>query len=208
MDRFYLDNRDPYAYIQIMVGLCIFAAGIVSILKSNLGMGPWSVFHVGLTNQLPLTLGRITQIVGFIIIVFSFFLHIYPGIGTILNMVFIGVFIDLVNPYVPFMHDYFSQAALLVCSILLMGIGSGLYINANLGAGPRDSLMLGLSKKTGKSIRVVRSSMEISVLIVGFFLGGPVGVGTVAFALAIGPSVQLFLRIIPERGKMKNHNHS
>jgi len=201
MDKFHLENRDPYAYIQIMIGLFALAVGIVSLLKSNLGMGPWSVFHVGVTHHLPITLGRVTQIVGLIIIVFSLLLEIYPGMGTLLNVVFIGVFIDLINPYFPFMEHYFTQGASLVVGIVLIGIGSGLYINANLGAGPRDSLMLGLHKKTGKSIRLVRNSIEVTVLVVGFFLGGPVGVGTVVFALAIGPSVQFFLRIIPERGK-------
>lgn len=199
VDKFYLSNRDPLAYIQLMVGLFLLAAGIVSILKSNLGMGPWSVFHVGVTNHLPLTLGRVTQIVGFAIIVGSLFLGIYPGVGTVLNMFFVGVFIDLVNPLVPPMEDLLFQAALLLCGITLIGLGSGLYINANLGAGPRDGLMLGLHKKTGKSIRLVRNSMEITVLVTGFFLGGPVGVGTVAFALAVGPSVQFFLKMIPER---------
>ena len=199
VDRFCLNNRDPLAYIQLMVGLFFLAAGIVSILKSNLGMGPWSVFHVGVTNHFPLTLGRVTQIVGFAIIMGSLFLGIYPGIGTVLNMFFVGVFIDLINPLIPPMEDLLFQAALLFCGIALIGLGSGLYINANLGAGPRDGLMLGLHKKTGKSIRLVRNSMEITVLVTGFFLGGPVGVGTVAFALAVGPSVQFFLKKIPER---------
>lgn len=203
MNQFHLDNRDPLAYLQIMVGLFLFATGIVSILKANLGMGPWDVFHVGITHHVPLTLGRINQIVGFTIIIVSMLLGIYPGLGTILNMIFIGLFIDVINPYVPFMDTLLSQAALLVCSILLIGIASGLYINANLGAGPRDSLMLGLSRKTGKSIRVVRSAMEITVVVVGFFLGGPVGVGTVAFAFGVGPSVQFFLKIVPKRGSQK-----
>jgi len=201
MDRFYLKNHDPLAYIQIMTGLFLFAVSIVTILKSNLGMGPWDVFHVGVTNHLPLTLGRVSQIVGLLIIVGSLFLNIYPGIGTILNMFFIGFFVDLINPHIPFMHDLLYQIAFLACGIILMGLGSGLYINANLGAGPRDGLMLGLHKKTGRSIRLIRNSMEITVIITGFFLGGPVGVGTVAFALAIGPSVQFFLKVIPERGK-------
>jgi len=200
MNKFYLNNRDPYAYIQLIIGLFVFAVGIVSMLKSNLGMGPWSVFHVGITNHLPLTLGRVSQIVGLIVILFSLFFRIYPGIGTVLNMIVIGFFIDLINPYVPSMYNYFSQITMLALGIILIGIGSGLYINANLGAGPRDGLMLGLSKKTGKSIRLIRNSMEITVLITGFFLGGPVGVGTVAFALAIGFSVQFFLKLIPDKG--------
>jgi uncharacterized membrane protein YczE len=200
MDKFYLSNRDPLAYIQIMIGLFIFAGGIVSLLKSNLGMGPWSVFHVGITNHIPLTLGRVSQAVGLLIIVGSLFLNIYPGVGTILNMISVGFFIDLINPYIPFMDELLYQMGFVGLGIVFMGLGSGLYINANLGAGPRDGLMLGLHKKTGRSIRFIRNSMEITVLIVGFFLGGPVGVGTVGFALAIGPSVQFFLKLIPERG--------
>lgn len=200
MDKFHLSNRDPYAYIQLIIGLFVFAAGIVLMLKANLGMAPWSVFHVGITNHFPLTLGRVSQIVGLIVILFSLFFKIFPGIGTLFNMIVIGFFIDLINPHVPSIHNHFSQITMLALGIILIGIGSGLYINAKLGAGPRDGLMLGLSKKTGKSIRLIRNSMEITVLIIGFFLGGPVGVGTAVFALAIGPSVQFFLKLIPERG--------
>jgi uncharacterized membrane protein YczE len=207
MDRFYLENRDPYAYLQLMIGLFFLAAGIVFILKSNLGMGPWSVFHVGITHHLPVTLGRVTQIVGLIVIIFSFLLNIYPGIGTILNMVFVGVFIDVVNPYVPPVDTHVHQITLLGCGIILVGLATGLYINANLGAGPRDGLMLGLSRKTGRSIRLVRNSIEVTVLCGGFILGGPVGVGTVVFALAIGPAVHFFLDIVPERGTTSPNHH-
>lgn len=200
MRTFYLDNRDPLAYVQILVGLFIFASGVVFLLKSNLGMGPWNVFHVGITTQVPLTMGRVTQIVGLVIIIVSIFLGMYPGIGTILNMIFIGLFVDIMNPVIPLGSNIFIQILMLGAGITLIGMGSGLYINSNLGAGPRDSLMLGLSEKTGRSIRLVRNSMEITVLVLGFFLGGPVGVGTVAFALAIGPLVQGFMNVIPERG--------
>jgi uncharacterized membrane protein YczE len=200
METFHLDNRDPLAYIQIMGGFLFFAAGVVSLLKADLGMSPWGVFHVGVTHHLPLTLGRISQLVGLAIIIFSLLLGIYPGIGTVLNMFFIGLFIDLINPYVPYVTGHLSQAVMVGIGVLLVGIGSGLYINANLGAGPRDGLMLGLSKKTGKSIRLIRNSIEISVLVIGFFLGGPVGLGTVVFALTIGPAVQFFMKIVPEKG--------
>lgn len=200
MNRFHLENRDPLAYVQIMVGLFVFATGIVSILKANLGMGPWDVFHVGVTHHIPLTLGRVNQIVGLSIILLSAFLSIYPGVGTVLNMFFIGFFIDLLNPFIPSADALPLQVLFLAVGVTLIGIGSGLYINASLGAGPRDSLMLGLSRKTGKSIRLVRNSMEITVLTIGYFLGGPVGVGTVVFALAIGPSVHFFLKLVPKRG--------
>jgi uncharacterized membrane protein YczE len=152
------------------------------------------------TNYLPLTLGRVTQITGLMIIIVSFLLGIYPGIGTILNMILLGFFVDLINPFVLSIHQIPLQFLFLAIGITLVGIGSGLYINSNLGAGPRDSLMLGLTNKTGKSIRIIRASMEISVLATGFFLKGPVGIGTVAFALGIGPAVQFFLKITPKQG--------
>ena len=200
MHRFHLETRDPRPYLQITFGLFVFAVGIVLILKSNLGMGPWDVFHVGITHYLPLTLGRVTQITGLIIIILSFLLGIYPGIGTILNMILLGFFVDLTNPCVPSTHHLPLQCLFLGTGIMLVGIGSGLYINSNLGTGPRDSLMLGLTTRTGKSIRFIRASMEICVLTTGFFLQGPVGIGTVAFALGIGPAVQFFMKITPKQG--------
>jgi uncharacterized membrane protein YczE len=199
MDTCHLKNRDPYAYIQLMVGLLALAFGIVFILKSGLGMNPWNVFHVGITLHLPLTLGRVIQIVGLFLIVISFFLGVSPGVGTLLCMIFVGIFVDVINPWIPPMNSYVYQGVLLLLGILCIGLGTGLYINSNLGAGPRDSLMLALHKKTKKSIQLVRNSIEITVLITGFILGGPFGVGTIAFALGIGPVVQFFLKVVPKR---------
>jgi uncharacterized membrane protein YczE len=172
-----LDNKDPYAYLQVMVGFVVIALGIVSMFKANFGMNPWGVFHVGVTNHIPLTLGRASQLVGLAIIGVSFFLGIRPGIGTVLNMFFIGLFIDLINPYVPSAGGYLAQIFMLVAGVAFVGIGSGLYMNANLGAGPRDGLMLGLSTRMGMSIRIIRNIIELFVLTAGFFLGGPAGVG-------------------------------
>ena len=198
MNKFYLSNRDPYAYIQLIIGLFVFPAGSSSCLRL---IWEWlrGVCFMGDHEQFSVNAGKsISDRRTYCNPLFTFF-KIYPGIGTLFNMIVIGFFIDLINPHVPSMHNHFSQIAMLALGIILIGIGSGLYINANLGAGPRDGLMLGLSKKTGKSIRLIRNSMEIMILVTGFFLGGPVGVGTVAFALAIGPSVQFF-KLIPEKG--------
>jgi uncharacterized membrane protein YczE len=186
--------------VQLIIGLFLLALGIVRILKSNLGMSPWNVFHVGTINYLPLSLGRITQITGVILIILSFFLGVYPGTGTILNMILVGFFIDVVNPFVAVIHRLPFRFLSLSTGIMLIALGTGLYINSNLGAGPRDSLMLGLIKKTEKSVRFIRASIEITVLVIGFLLGGPVGIGTVVFSLSIGPSVQFFLKITPKQG--------
>lgn len=196
---YHIKNSTPLAYVQLMMGLWALAAGIVFILKSNLGVTPWNVFHVGVTYHVPVTLGRVIQVVGLILIVVSLGMGRYPGVGTVLNMIFVGIFVDILNPWVPPMNYYIYQGILLLLGIFCIGLGTGLYINSNLGAGPRDSLMMVLHKKTGKSIRLVRNSIEITVLITGVILGGPFGIGTIAFALGIGPVVQVFLKIIPER---------
>lgn len=201
MDHFHREKHTLFSYSQLISGLFLLALGIVCILKSDLGMSPWNVFHMGTINYLPLSLGRITQITGFILIILSYFLGIMPGIGTMLNMILIGVFIDFLTPFFSSIDLLPFRFVFLATGIVLIAIGTGLYINSDLGAGPRDSLMLGLSKKTGKSIRFIRASIEITVLIIGFLLGGPVGIGTVAFSLSIGPSVQFFLKIIPKQGR-------
>jgi uncharacterized membrane protein YczE len=199
MDGFSLQKHRPASYFQLIIGLFLLALGIICILKSNLGMSPWNVFHMGTINYLPLSLGRVTQITGIILIILSFFLGVSPGTGTILNMILVGFFIDLVNPFMAVVHHLPFRLLFLATGIMLIALGTGLYINSNLGAGPRDSLMLGLTKKTGKSVRFIRACIEITVLIIGFLLGGPVGIGTVAFSLSIGPSVQFFLKIIPKQ---------
>jgi len=199
MNKFRLNIRDLYSYPQIVLGFFLIASGKVFMLKANLGMSPWGVFEVGVTHYLPITLGRVNQIVSLCLIIFSLFLHIYPWIGTLLCMFFVGFFIDIANLFVPTTNFFVYQIIMVACGVLLVGMGIGMYVNANLGAGPRDGLMLGLSKKTGKSIRMIRAMIEITVLVTGFLLGGPVGIGTVAFALAIGPTVQFFLNFFPKR---------
>ncbi|MBU7041028.1 MAG: membrane protein [Theionarchaea archaeon] len=169
------------------------------MLKANLGVGPWSVFYIGVSTRLPLTLGRAIQVGGLFMILLALLLKTYPGIGTILHMFFMGFFIDLINPLIPEIHFLANQVAVLACGTVIFSIGSALYINADHGVGPKDSMVLGICKKTGRSIRLIYNAMEIMALSVGYFLGGPVGIGTIAVALSVGPIIQFFLKFLPEK---------
>lgn len=194
-----IQNHAIYSYPQLMVGIFLISLGIVLMLKANLGMGPWSVFYLGVSNHLPLTFGRAIQAGGFFMIILAFFLKVYPGIGTVLHMFFMGFFVDLIGPIVPILHSLAYQVAILACGTIIFSIGVALYISADQGVGPKDSLVLGICKKTKRSIRLIYNSMEVMALTVGFFLGGPVGIGTIAIALAVGPVIQFFLEFFPGR---------
>jgi uncharacterized membrane protein YczE len=182
-------------YTSLVGGLFLFAVGIVALLESRLGLSPWDVFSQGLAKTTPLTFGTASIAIGLVVLVGAWKLGARLGRGTIANAVLIGLFIEaLVHvPAVDGLSDSSLgvRVALLVVGIGLMGPASALYIGANMGAGPRDSLMLVLARRTGARIGVVRTAMEATVVVIGFLLGGTVGVGTLAFALLIGPSVEL-----------------
>ena len=170
------------------------------MLRAHIGLDPWSALHEGLSKHTGLPFGRVTQLVGLLIIVFSFFaLHQRPGLGTALNMLLVGPWIDFFEaqrwlPSIP-AGAWVPGVLTFVAGVVLTGLAIGLYITARFGAGPRDDLVLGSALKLGQSIRLTRGALELSVLILGFLLGGSVGVGTVLFALLIGPVMQFFLRV-------------
>jgi len=165
------------------------------MINGALGVAPWDVFHLGLETYIPLTLGQTMQATGLVLIIISYFMGVKPNLGTLLNMIFIGVFFDLIV----FMGFTFSPEILAVRILFFLvgsfiyGFGSGMYISANWGPGPRDSLMVALNQKTGIRIGYVRGSIEITVLGVGFLLGGPIGIGTVVFSIFIGFLVEFGL---------------
>jgi uncharacterized membrane protein YczE len=179
------------------VGLCLFGLGIALMLGANIGLDPWSSFHQGTVLQTGLSFGRVTQSIGLILIVVSFAaFRERPGIGTLFNMAVVGPWIDLFRKF-----DWFPQAegwawgiGQFMAGVGLMGLASGLYISARFGAGPRDAFTLGLSRRIGRSIRATRIGLEIIVLSAGWLLGGPIGLGTVLFALSMGPLMQASLR--------------
>lgn len=183
--------------LAIMVfGLFIFSVGLVLNVRANLGLGPWNVFHYGLTLITPLTFGQVSIAVGFCMIVISLVLGIRPGVATFANMFLVGIFIDLTMPWIPDLYEPLYQYPVLIGGILIMGIGTAVYIKVGLGAGPRDSFMLGLTTRLGWRVGVIRSLIEGTVLVLGYLMGGPVGIGTVVFVLCIGPSVELFFRLL------------
>jgi uncharacterized membrane protein YczE len=167
-------------------------AGIGLMAGADLGLGPWDVLHQGLAERTGLTLGLLNILVGAAVLALWVPLRIRPGIGTVLNVVIIGLVVDATLALLPALESLPVQVAAMVGGVVLMGVGSGLYIGAGLGPGPRDGLMTGLAAR-GHSVRSVRTALEVTVLVLGWLLGGTVGVGTVVLAVAIGPLVQACL---------------
>ncbi len=173
-------------------GLFFFALGIALFFRSQLGTGPWDVLHGGLSKRSGLPVGLVINIVGLIVLPLWIPLKVRIGLGTVLNALLIGVFLDIVKPRLHDAHAPWLQVLLAVLGVLIIGIGSGLYIGAGLGTGPRDGIMVGLSR-LGLSVRAARTLVEAVTLAVGWLLGGKLGVGTIIFLIGIGPIVQLAL---------------
>ncbi len=178
-------------------GLFLFSTGIVANLQAGLGMMPWGVLNVGLEKLTPFTLGEVSQVVGLAILLLGWLLGFPPGLGTFANMYVIGVFIDwiLASGLIPLQETLVWQLVLLFLSVAFLGVGTLLYIRVRLGAGPRDGLMMGLVKKTGRPVSAIRGAIEITVLVVGYLIGGPVGIGTLISAVTVGYSVQLAFKL-------------
>jgi len=193
---------------SLYFGLFLFAAGAVTNLYSGLGMSPWGVFHVGLSGNSGLTLGQVSQLVGLAVLLLGWGLGFPPGWGTVSNMFFIGWFTDRIMEWglVPKPTDVVGQYALLLLSVVLLGIGSLFYMRVQLGAGPRDGLMVGLVRRLNQPVGLVRGGIEVTVLILGYLLGGPVCIGTVITSLTIGYSVQYAFKLGKFEGKSPQMN--
>lgn len=183
----------------LVAGLWCFALGIVLTLQSGLGLGPWDVFHQGAAARVGLSFGRTSIVVGFVVLLLAWWLGLRPGIATVLNMILVGAFIDLIVAFglVPDFagRPWLTRLAVDVAGVLVVGIGTAFYIKADLGAGPRDGLMLVLAQRAGGRVALVRAALEVTVSIVGWFLGGTLGLGTLVFAFGIGPAVALAFRL-------------
>lgn len=177
---------------RLIAGLVACGTGLALMVLGDLGLGPWEVLHQGLSRRSGIPIGTMGILVGVVVLLGWLPLRQRPGVGTVCNVVLIGVTIDVVLAVAPEPDGLLSRWACLLVGVLLVGVGSGLYIGAGLGPGPRDGLMTGLAAR-GHSLRLVRTGIELSALVAGWALGGTVGVGTVLFAFAIGPLVQLFL---------------
>jgi uncharacterized membrane protein YczE len=183
----------PRRLLQLYAGLVLFAFGEVLILRAALGVIPWDVLHQGLVNHFGLTIGQWSIIVGAIVLLGWIPLRERPGLGTVSNVLVIGFFVDVFLGVVDAPEAMWLRIAFLLLGIVLNGIATAAYIGALLGPGPRDGLMTGLVRRTGGSVRVIRTGIEVVVVIVGWLLGGNLGLGTIAFALLIGPVVHVAL---------------
>ena len=183
-------------FFFLSLGLTLFGLGEGLLIVSASGASPWSVLAQGLYLNIGFSIGLITILISIIVLLLWFPLKQKPGIGTILNALIIGLMIDVCIRYVPTPENFISQILLGGFAVLTVGIGGGIYLVANLGAGPRDGLMIRLQKKTNCPIASVRAALEISVMSIGWYLGGTVGVGTLLFAFGIGPCVALGLFLV------------
>lgn len=181
--------------MRLAVGLWLFGTGEGLVVASRLGNSPWTVFADGISRQTPLSVGLATVALSFVVLLAWIPLRVRPGLGTIANALVVGVAIDatlaLLGP-----ASLGVRIVELIGGIAIVGVGSGLYIGAALGAGPRDGLMLGLHRRTGRPVAPLRAGIEVAALTIGAILGGRVGIGTVAFAVLIGPAVALALSVL------------
>ncbi len=186
----------------LLLGLVTFGLGIALMAQAGLGLGPWEAFHQGLGRLTGLELGTVSVVLGLPILLLWWPLGERPGIGTVLNVLVIGTSTNLGIAVLPAAVGWPAQLAMMFGGVVTIGIASGLYLGADLGAGPRDGLMTGIHHRFGWSIRRSRTLIELSVLGAGYLLGGTIGVGTLVFALGIGPLVQLFLTIFDRDGRV------
>ncbi|WP_093658164.1 membrane protein YczE [Streptomyces wuyuanensis] len=192
----------PRRLLQLYAGLALYGASSALLVRAGLGLEPWGVLHQGLAGRTGLTIGVVSIIVGAVVLLLWIPIRQKPGLGTVSNVFVIGIAMDGTLAVVPDVRGLGLQIPLMAAGIVLNGAATGLYISARFGPGPRDGLMTGLNRLTGRSIRLVRTAIEVAVVATGFLLGGTVGAGTVVYALSIGPLAQLFLRLfaIPSDG--------
>jgi len=183
-------------FFFLCFGLSLFGLGEGLLIVSFTGASPWSVLAQGISLNVNLSIGTITLLISIAVLILWIPLGQKPGMGTIFNALIIAIMIDLCIKYVPTPSNYFHQLLLAIISVIMVGIGGGIYLVSNLGAGPRDGLMIGLQKLTNFPIAVVRATLEISVVSIGWYLGGTVGIGTLLFAFGIGPCVALGLYLV------------
>lgn len=202
-------TKFPIRLIRMVAGLFFFAVGIVMTINANIGLAPWDVFHQGLSNVLGITMGQASIMVGAAVVAVDYLLGEKIGIGTLGNMVLIGLFIDflMLNNLIPQMQMFWTGVIQMVIGLFVIGVASFLYIGAGMGCGPRDGLMVALLKKTGRSVSLVRGVLEGGALVLGWLLGGTAGVGTVITAFLTGPMVQLAFKVLRFDVKAVRHTY-
>tara|TARA_X000000368_G_C22899876_1_gene653613 strand:- start:149 stop:811 length:663 start_codon:yes stop_codon:yes gene_type:complete len=196
-------SKDPLNFqpkfktvLYLVLGLILFAIGETLLITANQGVSPWTVLAQGISFQTNLSIGVTTFIVSVLVLVLWYPLSQKPGLGTILNIILISIVIDLTIPFLPYPESFSLQIIQCVAAVFIVGIGSGFYLTANLGPGPRDGLMTGLQNLTNQPIALIRTIIEVSAVGVGYYLGGIVGIGTLLFAFGIGPALSFGIFIV------------
>jgi uncharacterized membrane protein YczE len=196
---------------RLMVGLTLYGFTMALMVQAGLGLDPWDVFHQGLTRHVPLSFGQVVIVVGAIVLLLWIPLRQRPGVGTISNVVIIGLAADAGIALVAVPETLWGRSALMIAGVVGNALAGALYIGARMGPGPRDGIWVAMVERTGWSIRAVRTVIELTVLGTGYLLGGTVGIGTVLYALAIGPLIQVFLELLPkhegQRGGQGSQDH-
>ncbi|WP_175409500.1 YitT family protein [Streptomyces sp. TRM64462] len=199
-------RRHPHRHLtrrllQLFGGLVLYGVSSALLVRSGLGLEPWNVLHQGLSELTGLSMGLVLTIVGATVLLLWIPLRQRPGLGTVANVLVIGAAMDAALAVLPDARGLPVQVAVMASGIVLNGVATGLYIAARFGPGPRDGLMTGLHRVTGRSVRLVRTVIEVTVVVTGFLLGGSLGIGTVLYALTIGPLAQFFLRFFAVPGQ-------
>lgn len=195
--------------VRELFGYLLVAVGTVLMLYSDLGLNPWGILHQGISIQTPLTFGQASQALGFTIIIFCLFYKVVPGVGTIMNMYFVGKFIDMIKdiPLFVIPKSLILRLIMLFLGLVLMAFGMFFYLRENLGAGPKDGLMILLNKKTNLDIGMVRTLMELTAVFLGYIMGGKFGIGTIIVALALGPILRYIFKRFNYNTKEEVHEN-
>ncbi len=196
-------RRMPRRIVQLLVGVFLYGIGISFMVRGMIGAAPWDVLAQGIANHVPLSFGVITTLIGVLVLLLWIPLRQKPGIGTVVNALGVGPSADVGLFLIPEDQPLWVRIAFFAIGLTALAAATGLYIGAHFGPGPRDGLMTGLHRRTGLAIWVVRTAIEVTIVAIGWVLGGNVGVGTVAFALLVGPMCQFFMRlfVVPLPGK-------
>lgn len=193
-------RRLPGRLARLYVGLLLYGASCALLVRADLGLDPWDVFHQGVARHTGLSIGTVSIVAGALVLLVWVPIRQRPGLGTVSNVLLVGLSMDGTLWLVPEVRTLLVRVPLMAAGVVVNAVATALYISADFGPGPRDGLMTGLHRATGRSIRLVRTAIEVTVLTAGLLLGGSAGVGTVAYALGIGPLVQVFLRLFSAPG--------
>ena len=186
----------------LLLGLVVFGLGIALMARAELGLGPWEALHQGIQFRTGIPMGTVSILLGIPILALWWPLGERPGVGTLLNVVLIGTATNVGNAVIPTPEPQLARLVMMLAGVVVIGLGSGLYLSADLGPGPRDGLMTGVHHRFGWSIRRARTAIEVSVLVIAWLLGGTIGLGTIVFAFGIGPVVQVMLGIFDREGRV------